>query len=603
MGSGSGGGYEGAGNGRSGGGGGGTGVVLTAMFSPPISPSRRMGHHPLSAIPLPGQQHFSEQEIQFPRHQPQRKLQGSISNFLPPGAGGAYPTTQHMAGASQDNLAITNGHHDPPSSTLQDRASIARGKGRHPLQQEQNMSTYDNSSATVEEQQSRQQSVGGYGGIQDKTLPPIITSVVRASDQKHQNFARPTTFALSPPPARQWNNNNNSVPGSPLQYLCVNNDVSTPTSSQASDFDNQSEAPTPVLASTTVTVSVGNKTEFKVDQDYAMIAENAILKSSFQNQPHPIRHHGNNMSRRSDQQQQQSQQCQLPLRTTNKPTPPHDPFRKTSLSGANRIHFQSLYQPPEPPHQGDMSNHSLPQQPVAYYQDPVVYPRVTSIPEPVTRISPAGAVGGGASGGGGAMGLTATGRILSSIGGMSGCYGIVGGVPHPAMMMGAGLPTITTTATYKGSSTGGSIHSPSSSSKKQRHQLQHQQQLLQREQQQLQHKQMQLQQPPSNTQPYESGVFQATSPQPAPFTTTSVSTKSTRISSSHGISGKRIGDSKVVDFQATHTPTSTVVNAGLSVGGYHTGKQQQQCMPDIVLILPTPAENGLGSSKEEYFAM
>ncbi|KAG0296930.1 hypothetical protein BGZ96_008119 [Linnemannia gamsii] len=266
MGGGSGGGYEGAGNGGNGGGGGdGGGVVLTAMFSPPISPSRRMGHHPLSATPLPGQQHFSEQEIQFPRHQPQRKLQGSISNFLPPGAGGTYPTTQQMAGASQDNLAMTNGHHDPPSSTLQDRASIARGKGRHPLQQEQNMSTYDDSSETVEERQSRRQLVGGYGGTQDKTLPPIITSVVRAGDQ-HQSFALPTTFTLSPPPARRWNNNTNSAPGSPLQYLCVSNDVSTPTSSQASDFDNQSEAPTPVIASTTVTAQTESPSRVTINR-------------------------------------------------------------------------------------------------------------------------------------------------------------------------------------------------------------------------------------------------------------------------------------------------------------------------------------------------
>ncbi|KAG0308343.1 hypothetical protein BGZ97_000090 [Linnemannia gamsii] len=384
-------------------------------------------------------------------------------------------------------------------------------------------------------------------------------------------------------------------------YLCVNNDESTPTSSQASDFDNQSEAPTPVLTSASNTVSVGNKTEFKDDQDYAIIAENAILKSSSQNQP--TRQHGNIMSRRSDQQQQQSQQHQLPLRTTNKPTPPHDPFRKTSLSGTNRAPFQSLYQQPEPPYQGDIGNHPLPQQ-LAYYQDPSVNSRVPSIPGPITRIGPIGAIGGGVSGGGGALGLTATGRILSSIGGMSGCYGIVGGVPHPAMI-GAGLPTITTTATYKGSSTGGSALSPPSSSKQRRQQLQHQQQKLQREQQQLQHQQRQLQQLSSSIQPYGSGVFQATPHQSTPSSATSASTKSSRTSSSYGtsIGGKRIGDRKAVDFRATHIPTSTVTDAGLNIGDRHTGKQHQQYMPDIVLTLPTPAESGLVSRKEGYFAM
>ncbi|OAQ35162.1 hypothetical protein K457DRAFT_13720 [Linnemannia elongata AG-77] len=594
-GAGNGGGYEGAGNGssRSGGGGGGGGS-LTAMFSPPISPTRRMGHHPLSGASLPGQQHYSEQEVQFPRHQPQSKLHGSVSAFLPSGAGGGYQTTQQMAAVSHDNLAMTSGQHDPVSSSLQDRASITRSKGCHPLQQEQNMSTHDGSTVP-EGRRSRLQSVNAHAGAQDKSLPSIITSGVGAGDQQ-QNFTLPATFALSPPPNRRWSNTT-SVPGSPLQYLCVNNGDSTPTSSQASDFDNQSEAPTPVFAATTVAASTGNKTELKDDYDYASATENAILKSSSQHQLPSARQYGNSMSRRPDLQHQQSQH-QLPLRTTNKPTPPHDPFRKTSLSGVSRAPFQSHYQPPEPPLQGDMSNHPLPQQPTAYYHVPAVNAGVSSIPASAARISPIGAIGGGA---GGAVAMTATGRILSSIGGMSGCYGIIGGVPQPAMMMGAGLPTMTTTATYRG------LSSPTSSSKQQRQQLQHQQQQLQREQQQLQQKQRQLQQQASSTPAYGSGVFHASSHQPTSSAATSASTRTARLSSNNSTNnnstgGKRISDSKVVDFQSTHILTSTT-NPAMKAGGRNPGNQHLQYMPDIVLTLPTPADNGLAARKEEYFAM
>ncbi|KAG9066935.1 hypothetical protein KI688_012847 [Linnemannia hyalina] len=595
---GSGGGYEGGGNG--GGGSGGGGVSLTAMFSPPISPSRRMGHHPHTGSPLSGQHHYSEKEVQFPRHQPQSKLQGSVSNFLPSGAGGGYQTTQQLAAVSHDNMSMTSGHHDPASNSLQDHASIAQSKGHHSLQHEQNMSTYDDSTVP-EGRGGRRQSVGAHTGAQDKSLPPIITSGVGAGDQQ-QNFALPATLALSPPPIRRWSNTT-SVPGSPLQYLCVNNDDSTPTPSQASDFNNQSEAPTPVFAATTVSVSAGNKTELRDEYDYASATENSILKSSSQHQPPSVRQYGNSMSRRPDQQHQQSQH-QLPLRTTNKPTPPHDPFRKTSLSGVSRVPFQSQYQPPEPPLQGDMGNHSLPQQPTAYYQDSAVHAGVPSIPTSAAGISSIGAIGGGGGGGvgaGGAAAMTATGRILSSIGGMSGCYGIIGGVPQPAMMMGAGLPTMTTTATYRG------LSSPSSSSKQQQRQLQHQQQQLQREQQQLHEKQRQLQQQASSTPIYGSGVIHATSHQPTPSTATSASTRTARISSNHSTSNnstgsKRIGDSKVGNFQSTHIPTSTI-NPGLKAGCRNTGNQQLQYMPDIVLTLPTPADNGLVARKEGYFAM
>ena len=161
-----------------------------------------------------------------------------------------------MVAVRHDNLAMTSGHHDPVSSNLQYRASITRSKGRHSLQQEQNMSTYDDSTAP-EGRRNRRQSVGAHAGVQDESLPPIITLGIGADDQQH-NFVRPATFALSPLLTRRWSNNT-SVPGTPLQYLCVNNGDSTPTSSQANDFDNQSEAPTPVFSVTTVAVSARNK--------------------------------------------------------------------------------------------------------------------------------------------------------------------------------------------------------------------------------------------------------------------------------------------------------------------------------------------------------
>ncbi|KAF8944640.1 hypothetical protein BGZ47_003968 [Haplosporangium gracile] len=601
---GGGGGYEGTGNGDEGGGGGGTGsgAALTTMFFPPISPSRRTGHHPLSGAPMSGQKHYSEQEVQFPRHQPQSKLQGSVSNFLPTGAGGGHSTIHQMTAVSKNNLTMASGRHEPIANTLQDRSSTTRDKACHPLQQEENMSTYDKSTTVTERKWSRQQSIGCDGGAQGKSLPPTIASAVGAGDQPHQGFALPSTFVLSPPPTRRWNNTN-SVPGSPLQYLCVTKDDSTPTLSHASDFDNQSEAPTSVFAATAVTVSAEKKTELKHDYDYTAAMENAILKSSSQNQPPPTRQHTNSMMHRAEQQHQQSQQHQLPLRTTNKPTPPHDPFRKTSLSGANRVPFQSLYQPPEPPHRSDMNNHPLPQQPTSYYQDSVVHPGASSMPASTVRINPIGVIGGSGgdvAGAGEAMGLTATGRILSSGGGVSGCYGNIGGVPQPAMMMGTGLPTMTTMASYKGSS------SPSSGSKQHRQQLQHQHQQLHREQQQLQQKQRQLQQQASSAQTHESGAFQTTSHQSAPSTITPISIRTSRTSSNHdagviNTGSKRIEYGKIVDFQPTHMPISSA--NGLKVSVPSTGKHNHQYMPNIVLTLPTPADNGRVARKEEYFAM
>ncbi|KAI8356468.1 hypothetical protein B0O80DRAFT_447516 [Mortierella sp. GBAus27b] len=79
--------------------------------------------------------------------------------------------------------------------------------------------------------------------------------------------------------------------------------------------------------------------------------------------------------------------------------------------------YQSLYQPPEPPGQPNSIH------PLQSYRDPTTRPTATTMtPTP------------GEEGRGGypMPPLTATGHILSSIGGMSGCYGIVGGIPGAA---------------------------------------------------------------------------------------------------------------------------------------------------------------------------
>ncbi|KAF9366374.1 hypothetical protein BGX34_003653 [Mortierella sp. NVP85] len=153
----------------------------------------------------------------------------------------------------------------------------------------------------------------------------------------------PSASAVSPPPTRRGSAAD-SEPESPLQYLIV---------------DDPSEA--------TPTVTFGGKAGW--NQSGSL--DDGILKSAL--------HQGDKTSRSLQQQQQ------FPLRTTNKPAPPHDPFRRASLpskqlinaaplsnsaSGTSatakgrRGHYQSLYQLSEPPGQPDSIH------PLQSYHDP-----------------------------------------------------------------------------------------------------------------------------------------------------------------------------------------------------------------------------------------
>jgi len=188
----------------------------------------------------------------------------------------------------------------------------------------------------------------------------------------------PSAFALSPPPTRRGSAAD-SEPESLLQYLIV---------------DDPSEA--------TPTVAFGGKAEW--NQGGSL--DDVILKSAL--------HQGDKISRPLQQQQQ------FPLRTTNKPAPPHDPFRRTSLPSKQLVnaappsnsafgtsanvksgkgHYQSLCQPPEPPD----SIH-----PLQSYHDPSARSSQVAMAPPLnderrSYLMPP---------------LTAT-----------GCYGIVGGIP------------------------------------------------------------------------------------------------------------------------------------------------------------------------------
>ncbi|KAF9934304.1 hypothetical protein FBU30_002443 [Linnemannia zychae] len=613
-------GHEGTGNG------GNSGVALTAMFSPPISPSRQTTCQlPLSATPFPGQQQYKEQEVHFPKHQPQSKLHGSVSNFTQSGATEGYQTIQ-VTTASQDNLPTAHNHYDLLKYTLHDRAATTRSKSRHPLQQQQSISPSDESITIMDGVgRNRMQSISGNNNIQEKIFSPIVTEM-EAKYAQHQTSTPPSAFPLSPP-STQRRGNNNSAPGSPLQYLCINNDDSTTVSSQAGDFDILVEESTPIFSTVAPIIPAGDKPELKNEIEHGTVSDISVPKSSSQYHAHPSflgRQNGSNVSRRSDQQHYHH----LPLRTANKPTPPHDPFRKTSLSGASRVPSQSLYQPPEPSCQTDMTSYQLSQQPTRNYQESKIYSGVPTMPGAIApRISPMVSVGGpgtiavagggiGTGAGGGSIAMTATGRILSSIGGMSGCYGIIGGVPQSVLMTGTpGISSITNPATYSGSSLRRSRHSPSKL-RQQLEQQQQRQQQLEKEQQLSQHERSQPQlcqpqQSPSSGAHSNSNIVHqdnlylqpipaTTSNPPVATTDTMTATKSPRTqrtSPNH----KKFGHRKAVNFQ----PSRAISPA--NVLGQETAenvpKQQQQIMPDIVLTLPTPADTSQIVRKEEYFAM
>ncbi|KAG0206723.1 hypothetical protein BGX28_001868 [Mortierella sp. GBA30] len=367
----------------------GVGSLLT-MFSPPISPTKRfLSHPPLAAI----LQKTCNQEPQlFPHHQLQSKLQKSTGNF----SSLSY-TVNEMAG--------------------KEHSAVGKGKGRCTQEQALNDEQMKALAFQHEEDLQQTQKERQKPLRLDKSLPPIVTTGLEGIHQLNI----PATFMLSPPPTRRANAVQ-SDPDSPLQYLCVgNDDPIEPTNSVPE-------------------VTSGGKMEWKGDDDEDHenigLSDGHILRSA----PHCYKRAENQTQQKpqyqeqskSDQQQQQQQQPQhLPLRTTNKPAPPHDPFRKSSLSSKstgvnvpsavysniaktslidkNKAHH-SLYQPPEPPQHSENRVRSTTHPYQGSYYNPDRGTR------PVRGIMEA-------------LPLTATGRILSSIGGMSGCYGIAGGVP------------------------------------------------------------------------------------------------------------------------------------------------------------------------------
>ncbi|KAF9438758.1 hypothetical protein BGZ76_005064 [Entomortierella beljakovae] len=340
--------------------------ALKTIFTPPMSQQQ---HQPLGI-----------QEPQFPHHQPQVNQYGSVNNL----------TSEQNTTANQEckpSSGATPAHGDNSN-----RFAIGRGKGR----------VIQNCVPQNEPQMSEVQKQQVHPSFREKNLPTIVDS---------ENDS--ASYVLSPPSVRR-RTIIESEPGSPLQYLNVGED----------SVD---------IARGTV----GNMIESQVQDDRENCRDNNysgkeignILKSA----PNPIDSGSQQLHQKLNQAFKLDQQ-QFPLRTTNKPAPPHDPFRKTSISSiqvsngnlvsslgsstptypshhqpnpvikSGRAQYQSLYQPPEPPNQSD-KNIQSPQQSNLYYSDSPSVNRRIPVP------------------------LTATGQILSSIGGISGCYGIVGGVP------------------------------------------------------------------------------------------------------------------------------------------------------------------------------
>ncbi|KAF9952965.1 hypothetical protein BGZ70_000409 [Mortierella alpina] len=342
--------------------------ILTDMFSPPISPTRQTGNHPLLAMLLPK---HATHEPQFPHHQLQSKLQGSTNNLNGP----------------------------PDASTdrgNRDHSAIGRGKGR--LLQERAL--HDEAPKTAVNMQERSQPL--QKDLKkplrlDKSLPPISTSGLEGIHQ----FSLPVTFMLSPPPTRRPSATH-SDPGSPLQYLNVGN-------------DDPLDSTEPV-----VNAFPGGKMEWHTesddDDDGALRSTLAYAQGQAPHEP-----------LKSDL---------LPLRVNNKPAPPHDPFRRASLSSKNpagtlsaaqtmmtktspasrvsMVQHQSLYHPPEPPQQSDgRVRHPVQPQPERHSYHPLDH-----VARPSKGLADA-------------LPLTATGRILSSIGGMAGCYSLGGALLPP----------------------------------------------------------------------------------------------------------------------------------------------------------------------------
>lgn len=188
----------------------------------------------------------------------------------------------------------------------------------------------------------------------------------------------PSKCSLSPPPTRRGSAAA-SEPGSPLRYLLVDDSLETP----------QSAPP-------------GDKVE-----DGSL--DNGILRSA----PQRV---GNSQPSQQQRHRRPSMlgQQQFPLRTTNKPTPPHDPFRRTlpSKSTTNTA-------PPSNTVSGARTDVKAGQldsiHPLKLYEGPAIRSINTAMaPAPGKEGVPP---------------LSVPGHTLSPIEGMSGHHGIVGGIP------------------------------------------------------------------------------------------------------------------------------------------------------------------------------
>ncbi|KAF9184737.1 hypothetical protein BGZ51_003164 [Haplosporangium sp. Z 767] len=489
------------------------------LFSPPMSPPQRKGNGYQPSPMQSQQQHNDAQEPQSLRHQ----LQTNIST----------EQQKDLVHISQDE-SLTAGPSDTTSSISgnKDRIAIERGKGR--VIQEQALLE---ESLTLSEQPTQQQP---QRQLQhplhlDKSLPKITRTQIEGT----QPFTLPASFTLSPPPTRR-KSAVQSGPGSPLQYLHMGKDDPSNAVDSFPAFD------------------LGKKTECESDLEQTKGCSepsetDTILKSAPDTSnvcaDHYPQRRDHQQHQRHQQQQQKPGQDKFPLRTANKPAPPHDPFRRASISsnsanksasvrGSNGQRYQSLYQPPEPKQSETIHplHYPLHVHPHSYYYQ-----------EPPS----------------GTLGLTATGRILSSIGGMSGCYGIASGVPK-TLAAGNSMPT--------------SWRHDSSSPPAHVHAHQNQDQEIQAQVQEVHHFSMQQQRQQQQQQHQH---------QPA-ITITENSCDPSMGSNHH-------------QYQWPHSSKQQHKQYQQEIDG----RAGVPHMPDIVLTLPTPAETetGQGSRREEYFAM
>ncbi|KAF8980878.1 hypothetical protein BGZ46_003584 [Entomortierella lignicola] len=373
----------------------GTGA-LTSMSSPSMSLSH-------TSMSTQQQLQCGDYEPQFSHHQSQNKLQDSNS--------------QDLTDMSRSDNTTTHGGNI-------DRVAIGRGKGRiiqsHAPFEEQSMTDMQKQQQTRRPMQL------------NKSLPPIVIPEL----EDFNTSAQRASFILSPPPTRH-RDVSEPVPESPLQYLNVGGEDLVEQTQDLTVFDAPNDKP-----------------EYQGSHDNSREnRDDSILRSAPQSMDL-------SSQQRTTQQHQKFpklDQQQFPLRTTNKPAPPHDPFRKTSISSihstqinlpslnsatptSGRAHYQSLYQPPEPPSQTEKIHpFQLPQHPIQYYNDPSALNRR-------------------------AMPLSATGQILSSIGGISRCYTVVGGAPSTATLAataGSGpIPLSSHQETHSSCNCGGSHDSP-----------------------------------------------------------------------------------------------------------------------------------------------